>query len=318
MSIPFLIFGFVLLVIGGDFLVRASVALSLKLNFSKLVIGMTVVSFATSAPELLVSLNAALSGAPAIAINNVVGSNIANIGLVLGITAIIGSIGIDASFYRIHWPVMMLFSGMLYYFLWNDHQLSAIEGGVLFIALIAFVAYLIRGQKRTTDTTDDIEEVDDALAVVPGSKIGLWLFIGATALYFGSEWLVKGATEIALILGVSEAVIGVTMIAIGTSVPELAASVIAAVKKEKAISLGNLIGSNIFNIGSVLGVTSIIKTIPVTEPLILSRDIFWMLLFAVSILVLALLPKRNQINQIKGLVLVVLYGVFIFIAFRGS
>ena len=318
MSIPFLIFGFVLLVIGGDFLVRASVALSLKLNFSKLVIGMTVVSFATSAPELLVSLNAALSGAPAIAINNVVGSNIANIGLVLGITAIIGSIGIDASFYRIHWPVMMLFSGMLYYFLWNDHQLSAIEGGVLFIALIAFVAYLIRGQKRTADTTDAIEEVDDALAVVPGSKIGLWLFIGATALYFGSEWLVKGATEIALILGVSEAVIGVTMIAIGTSVPELAASVIAAVKKEKAISLGNLIGSNIFNIGSVLGVTSIIKTIPVTEPLILSRDIFWMLLFAVSILVLALLPKRNQINQIKGLVLVVLYGVFIFIAFRGT
>jgi cation:H+ antiporter len=318
MSIPFLIFGFVLLVIGGDFLVRASVALSLKLNFSKLVIGMTVVSFATSAPELLVSLNAALSGAPAIAINNVVGSNIANIGLVLGITAIIGSIGIDASFYRIHWPVMMLFSGMLYYFLWNDHQLSAIEGGVLFIALIAFVAYLIRGQKRTTDATEDIEEVDDALAVVPGSKIGIWLFIGATALYFGSEWLVKGATEIALILGVSEAVIGVTMIAIGTSVPELAASVIAAVKKEKAISLGNLIGSNIFNIGSVLGVTSIIKTIPVTEPLILSRDIFWMLLFAVSILVLALLPKRNQINQIKGLVLVVLYGVFIFIAFRGS
>ncbi|MDG1172004.1 MAG: calcium/sodium antiporter [Polaribacter sp.] len=317
MSIPFLIFGFVLLVIGGDFLVRASVALSLKLNFSKLVIGMTVVSFATSAPELLVSLNAALSGAPAIAINNVVGSNIANIGLVLGITAIIGSIGIDASFYRIHWPVMMLFSGMLYYFLWNDHQLSAIEGGVLFIALIAFVAYLIRGQKRTTDTADAIEEVDDALAVVPGSKIGLWLFIGATALYFGSEWLVKGATEIALILGVSEAVIGVTMIAIGTSVPELAASVIAAVKKEKAISLGNLIGSNIFNIGSVLGITSIIKTIPVTEPLILSRDIFWMLLFAVSILVLALLPKRNQINQIKGLVLVVLYGVFIFIAFRG-
>ena len=318
MSIPFLIFGFVLLVIGGDFLVRASVALSLKLNFSKLVIGMTVVSFATSAPELLVSLNAALSGAPAIAINNVVGSNIANIGLVLGITAIIGSIGIDASFYRIHWPVMMLFSGMLYYFLWNDAQLSAIEGAVLFIALIAFVAYLIHGQKRTTEATDAIEEVDDALAVVPGSKIGLWLFIGATALYFGSEWLVKGATEIALILGVSEAVIGVTMIAIGTSVPELAASVIAAVKKEKAISLGNLIGSNIFNIGSVLGVTSIIKTIPVTEPLILSRDIFWMLLFAVSILVLALLPKRNQINQIKGLVLVVLYGVFIFIAFRGS
>jgi len=162
-----------------------------------------------------------------------------------------------------------------------------------------------------------LEEVDDALVKVSGSKIGLWLLIGATALYFGSEWLLRGATEIALIVGVSEAVIGVTMIAIGTSIPELAASVMAAVKKEKAISLGNLIGSNIFNIGSVLGITSMIKTIPVTAPSILSRDIFWMLLFAVSIAVLALLPKRNQINQIKGFVLVVLYGVFIYIAFKG-
>ena len=312
MSIPFLIFGFVLLVIGGDFLVRASVALSLKLNFSKLVIGMTVVSFATSAPELLVSLNAALSGAPAIAINNVVGSNIANIGLVLGITAIIGSIGIDASFYRIHWPVMMLFSGMLYYFLWNDHQLSAIEGGVLFIALIAFVAYLIRGQKRTTDATEDIEEVDDALAVVPGSKIGIWLFIGATALYFGSEWLVKGATEIALILGVSEAVIGVTMIAIGTSVPELAASVIAAVKKEKAISLGNLIGSNVFNILAVLGLTSIITPITVKDQGLLTSDIYWMLGFSLLVFPLVFAPAKMKLSWKEGLILLVLYGGFIY------
>ena len=314
MSIAFLILGFVSLVIGGDFLVKSSVALSFKLSISKIVIGMTVVSFATSAPELLVSLNAALSGAPAIAINNVVGSNIANIGLVLGITAIIGSIAVDQSFYRVNWPVMMLFSGALYYFLWNDNQLVASEGIVLFIALIIFIIYLIRSQKKATE---NIEAVDDALSVVSNFKIGIWFLIGAVSLYFGSEWLVIGATEIATKLGVSEAVIGVTMIAIGTSVPELAASVIAAVKKEKAISLGNLIGSNIFNIGSVLGITSIIKTIPVTEPLILSRDIFWMLLFAVSILVLALLPKRNEINKIKGFVIVVLYGVFIFIAFKG-
>ena len=314
MSIAFLILGFVSLVIGGDFLVKSSVALSFKLSISKIVIGMTVVSFATSAPELLVSLNAALSGSPAIAINNVVGSNIANIGLVLGITAMIGSIAVDQSFYRVNWPVMMLFSGTLYYFLWNDNQLVASEGIVLFIALIIFIIYLIRSQKKATE---NIEAVDDALSVVSNFKIGIWFLIGAVSLYFGSEWLVIGATEIATKLGVSEAVIGVTMIAIGTSVPELAASVIAAVKKEKAISLGNLIGSNIFNIGSVLGITSIIKTIPVTEPLILSRDIFWMLLFAVSILVLALLPKRNEINKIKGFVIVVLYGVFIFIAFKG-
>ena len=314
MSIAFLILGFVSLVIGGDFLVKSSVDLSFKLSISKIVIGMTVVSFATSAPELLVSLNAALTGAPAIAINNVVGSNIANIGLVLGITAIIGSIAVDQSFYRVNWPVMMLFSGALYYFLWNDNQLVPSEGIVLFAVLIIFIVYLIRSQKKSTE---NLEVVDDALSVVSNFKIGIWFLIGAVSLYFGSEWLVRGATEIAVKLGVSEAVIGVTMIAIGTSVPELAASVIAAVKKEKAISLGNLIGSNIFNIGSVLGITSIIKTIPVTEPLILSRDIFWMLLFAVSILVLALLPKRNEINKIKGFVIVVLYGVFIFIAFKG-
>ena len=274
---------------------------------------MTVVSFATSAPELLVSLQAALKGSPAIAINNVVGSNIANIGLVLGITAIVGAIAIDKSFYRLTWPVMMLFSIALYYFLWNDNQLVALEGLILFLGLIVFIVYLIRTQK----STDDVEEVDDALAVVSNFKIGIWLLIGAAALYFGSEWLVKGATQIATSLGVSEAVIGVTMIAIGTSVPELAASVIAAAKKEKAISLGNLIGSNIFNIGSVLGLTSMIKTIPVTEPLILSRDIFWMLIFASLVLILGLLPKRHEIGKIKGFGLVLLYGIFILLVFRG-
>ncbi len=302
-----------LLVVGGEYLVRSSVALSFKLNISKIVIGMTVVSFATSAPELLVSLQAALKGSPAIAINNVVGSNIANIGLVLGITAIVGAIAIDKSFYRLTWPVMMVFSFALYYFLWNDSQLTPIEGAVLFVGLLLFIVYLIKGQK----STEEVEEVDDALSVVSNVKIFIWLLIGALALYFGSEWLVKGATEIAQKLGVSEAVIGVTMIAIGTSVPELAASVIAAAKQEKAISLGNLIGSNIFNIGSVLGLTSIIKTIPIEEPLILSRDIFWMLLFAAVILPLGLIPKKNTIDKFKGFALVVVYATFIFLVFKG-
>ena len=292
---------------------RSSVALSFKLNISKIIIGMTVVSFATSAPELLVSLQAALNGSPAIAINNVVGSNIANIGLVLGVTAIVGAIGIDKSFYKLTWPVMILFSVVLYYFLWNDSQLIPIEGAILFIALIIFVVYLIKSQ----NSTEELEDVDDALSAVSSFKILVWLLFGALALFFGSEWLVKGATQIATQLGVSEAVIGVTMIAIGTSVPELAASVIAAAKQEKAISLGNLIGSNIFNIGSVLGLTSIVKTIPIEEPLILSRDIFWMLLFAAVILPLGLIPKKNTIDKFKGFALVVVYAVFIFIVFKG-
>jgi cation:H+ antiporter len=312
MSIVWIILGFILLVVGGEFLVRSSVALSFKFSISKMVIGMTVVSFATSAPELFVSLNAALSGSPAIAINNVVGSNIANIGLVLGITAILGSITVDKSFYKLNWPAMMLFSIVLYYFLSNDNQLTANEGAILVISLIIFLIILIK-QAKKNKAKQVSEEVDDILATVSNFKIGIWLLIGAVALYFGSVWLVDGAKELATAIGVSEAVIGVTVIAIGTSVPELAASVIAAAKQEKALSLGNLIGSNIFNIGSVLGITSIIKTIPVTDPGILSRDIFWMLAFAAILIPLILLPKQLQISRYKGLILVAGYGTFIYL-----
>jgi len=314
MSLVWIILGLLLLVVGGEFLVRSSVALSFKLSISKMVIGMTVVSFATSAPELLVSLNAALTGSPAIAINNVIGSNIANIGLVLGITAIVSSIAVDASFYKLNWPVMMIFSMALYYFLYNDNQLTRIEGGVLFTSLIIFLIVLIKSAKK--DVVED--EVDDSLAVVSNFKITLWLLIGAIALYFGSVWLVDGAKELATALGVSDAVIAATVIAIGTSVPELAASVIAAVKKEKALSLGNLIGSNIFNIGSVLGLTSIIKTIPVTDTAILGRDIFWMLAFSAVLIPLIIIPKKLNISRYKGLLLVTAYGMFIFLAFRSQ
>lgn len=311
MSVLWLILGFIALVIGGEFLVRSSVALSFKLNISKLVIGMTVVSFATSVPELLVSLRAALEGSPAIAITNVVGSNIANIGLVLGITAVVGAIGVQKSFFKFDWPVLALFSLATYYFLSNDNQLTAIEGLLLFIALIVFLIFLIRRSKKDAK----IEAVDDGLAIVSYFKIIIWLTIGAAALYYGSGWLVDGAVDLAEQLGVSKAVIGATVIAIGTSVPELAASVIAAAKQEKAISLGNLIGSNIFNMGSVLGLTSIVKTIPVTDTSILTQDIFWMLAFTFIVLPLILLPKRFQISRVKGFLLVFAYGIFVFLKF---
>ncbi|TBN13121.1 calcium/sodium antiporter [Hyunsoonleella pacifica] len=306
MSVLWVVLGFVLLVIGGEYLVRSSVALSFKFNISKMVIGMTVVSFATSAPELLVSLQAAFTGSPAIAINNVVGSNIANIGLVLGVTTLVGPIIVDRSFYKLNWPVMMVFSIMLYYFLKNDNVLTAIEGACLFSGLILFIVVLIKHAKK--DSIPD--EVDDTLATVSNFKIIVWLLIGAVALYFGSEWLVDGSREIARSVGVSEAVIGVSLIAIGTSVPELAASIIAAAKQEKAISLGNLIGSNIFNIASVLGLTSLVKPIEVTDPRILTNDIFWMLGFAAVLIPLIFIPKQMQISRFKGFFLVLAYSVF--------
>lgn len=314
MSIVWVVLGFTLLVIGGEFLVRSSVALSFKFNISKMVIGMTVVSFATSAPELLVSLQAALLGSPAIAITNVVGSNIANIGLVLGITAMVGVIAVDKSFYRLNWPIMMVYSMVLYYFLKNDNKLSATEGFILFLGLIVFLIMLIRSAKKDMV----VEEVDETLAVISNFKIAIWLLIGAVALYFGSEWLVSGAKDIAISIGVSEAVIGVSLIAVGTSVPELAASVIAAAKQEKAISLGNLIGSNIFNIASVLGLTAIIKPIPVTESSILTSDIFWMLGFAFILFPLVFIGKKLEINRAKGFFLVFCYGVFMALLFTAG
>ena len=310
MDVVLMLLGFALLVVGGDFLVRASVALSLKLNISKMVIGLTVVSFATSLPELLVSLNAALNGSPSIAINNVVGSNIANIGLVLGITALIGTIYVDKTFYRFNWPVLMLFSMLFYYFLSNDNKLSTLEGAILFIGLIVFVISVLR---KSSDTEPD-DSIDE-LTVVSNFKIGVWLLIGGAALYFGSDWLVKGAIVIAKEIGVSEAVISVSIIAVGTSVPELAASVMAVVRNEKAISLGNLIGSNIFNIGSVLGLTAMIKPIIVEDPLIVSRDLIWMLVFAAILLPLAFILKRHELKKTEGFILVFIYGIFIYMVF---
>lgn len=310
MDVILMLVGFVLLVVGGDFLVRASVALSLKFNISKMVIGLTVVSFATSLPELLVSLNAALNGSPSIAINNVVGSNVANIGLVLGITALIGAIYVDITFYKFNWPVLMLFSLALYYFLSNDNQLTALEGAVLFVALILFVIIVLKTSKLT-EKDDSI----DVLSLVSTFKITVWLLIGGISLYFGSDWLVKGAVVIAKEIGVSEAVISVSIIAVGTSIPELAASVMAVVRNEKSISLGNLIGSNIFNIGSVLGLTAMVKPIVVDDPLIVSRDLIWMLIFAAILLPFSLILKRNEIRKTEGFALVFVYGVFIYTVF---
>lgn len=308
-----MLLGFLLLVIGGEYLVRASVGLSFKLNLSKMVIGLTVVSFATSFPELLVSLNAALQGAPAIAINNVIGSNIANIGLVLGITAICTTIEVDPSFYKFNWPALLIFSLLLYAFMQNDKQLTSFEGAVLFIALLLFIVLLIKRSRRTNLETDP--EMD-TLSEVSYFKIIIWLTVGGVALYYGADWLVDGAIVVAEQMGVSEAVISVSLVALGTSIPELSASIIAVIKKEKALSLGNLIGSNIFNIGSVLGLTAIVDSIPIEDTQILSRDVLWMLVFAAVILPLILLTKRHKLQFKKGFFLVLLYAVFMLLVFK--
>jgi cation:H+ antiporter len=316
MSILFIFLGLGLLVIGGDFLVRAAVGLSLKLKLSKMIIGLTVVSFVTSAPELLVSVQAAIDGFSDISLGNVIGSNIANIGLVLGVTAIITPLSIDKYFYKFNWPVMMLLSIGLYFILKSGNEISTLEGVALVAILIIYLVLLI-GRANKRPSSDASQMVDGQLAVVSNFKIIMWLLIGVIALYFGSRWLVEGAVALASSLGVSERVISITVIAVGTSVPELAASVIAALKKEKALSLGNLIGSNIFNIASVLGITAIIQPIAVKSQELFTNDMWWMLGFAGVLIPLAFLPSKFEIGRLKGLIILACYCIFISMAVLG-
>ncbi len=312
MNFIYLFLGLTALVIGGEYLVRASVSLSFKLNLSRMIIGLTVVSFATSAPELLVSLSAAFKGHSIIALGNVIGSNIANIGLVLGIAAIISPIMIDRDFYKLNWPVMFSLSIALTLLLLYQDGIFFSAGLALFSCLIIYLYLLItRFRPIIAKENDSVGGIDNALAKVSGFKVVLWFVIGATALYYGSEWLVGAAVAIAQDLGVSQQVIAVTIIAVGTSIPELATSVIAAIKKEKALSLGNLIGSNIFNIACVLGLTSMIHPLVTNASEFMPFDLYWMIGFALALLILIIVPRPHRIGRLEGLLLLAAYLVFI-------
>ena len=257
-----------------------------------------------------------MDGLSSISLGNVIGSNIANIGLVLGITAFIAPLAIDKDFYKLNWPVMMFLSVALYFLLKSGNVIDRVEGvGLLLVLAIYLWLLLSRARKKSVEAVIGEGEVDEKLATVSGVKIIIWLLLGGAALWGGSELLVSGAVSMATALGVSERVIAVTMIAVGTSVPELAASIIAALKKEKALSLGNLIGSNIFNIASVLGITALIRPIDVTDPQVLQSDIFWMLGFAAVLIPLAFIPKRFVIGRYKGLLILAAYAVFVSLAF---
>ena len=309
MNILLIIGGLIFLIIGGNWLLKSAVALSLKLSIPKIVIGMTVVSFATSAPELIVSLNAALNGSPDLALGNVIGSNIANLGLVLGITLLFGEIKVQKSFYNTNWPFMIMASLLLYLFLGLDNIIVRYEGIILFTLLILFLFYLLRFEK-----SNEIEELTDEKDSLPVFKIVLFLIIGGFSLWVGSELLVFGATSLAQEFGVSERVIAVTIVSFGTSIPELATSIIAALNKEKAISLGNLLGSNIFNILAVLGITSIITPVELFDQGLLTNDIFWMLGISFLLLPLVMLSKRNQLSRRDGVILLIIYCAFIYTA----
>lgn len=321
MNYLLLLGGFALLIAAGEVLVRGAAGMALKAKIPPLVVGLTVVSLGTSSPELFASLQAALQGDSEIAVGNVLGSNIANLGLVLGITALIFPIAVDEDLVRRDWPVMMIASA-LFFGLGFDGTLGWVDGMVFIALLIAFTAYLIvqsrRRRKADVITSNDpglpreeSDEVDDYGTY--GSKPYVLLFglvaLGCVGLYYGSEWFVEGAKQIAYDFGISKHVVGVTVVAFGTSVPELAASSVAAFRKQTDISIGNLIGSNIFNIFCVLGVTASAKSLNVGVNVI-RFDMLWMI--GIAAIMLPLMVTGRRITRGKGAILLAIYVAYIY------
>lgn len=301
-----LILGLAVLIFGGDLLVKGASGIALKLNMDPMVVGLTVVSLGTSAPELIVSIKSALNGNPDIAMGNVVGSNIANLGLVLAITVIVFPIAVNRKVLRIDWPVMVFFAALAFIF-GLDNLITRFEGGVLLVTLVVYIYKLLQRGKSHLDNGDI--EIDTDTGKESMMKLILLLLGGMVALYLGSEWFLGGAMDIGRSFNLSESVIGVTIVAFGTSTPELAASAIAAYRKETDIALGNLLGSNIFNIGAVLGTTSIISPL-VIDAKIMNIDILWML--GIAGILFPLMVFKKKLSLLSGIILFSLYCIFIF------
>jgi len=301
--------GLLLLFVSGKFLVDSSVAVSRRLKIPRMIIGLTVVAFGTSAPELLVSLQAAFSGYPEIAMGNVVGSNISNILLVLAITALIYPIPVPASSVKRDWPVLMLVSLVLFVISFNG-SITRLEGGIL-VTLLA--GYILMSVLRSRGMGKQEQLVEEG-PVMKWWVAGVILLGSCVGLAFGADLLVDNVALIAEEMGISKRVVSITMVAVGTSIPEVATSVIAALKKETDISVGNIIGSNIMNILSVLGFTSLVSPITVSQEIV-GFDIPWMLGVTVLMLLLMLPAARSRITRWEGSFMIIIYLLYIYFLF---
>jgi cation:H+ antiporter len=310
-SIILFVVGLIMLFLGGEGLVRGASRLARVLGISPIVIGLTVVAFGTSAPEFVVGLIAALKGASDVVLGNIIGSNISNIGLILGIGAIISPLIIQIRIIKVEVPIMIALSLILYGLAAWSLNLGLLQGVFLFGALIAFTIYSYFGSKK------EPKQVEEEFEEFVGSSNSVWkqvvfIVLGLAALIIGARFVVDSAIFIARVAGISELVISITAVAIGTSLPELSTTIIAAIRKEHDIIVGNIIGSNIFNIG-ILGVISIIH--PVTVDSALLRFEFPVMIFF-SILVLPLMITGKKVGRVEGILLLVLYAAFIFMVFR--
>lgn len=304
MEYIYIVAGLIGLFFGGEALVRGSVGIAKRLGMSSLLIGLTVVGFGTSTPELLVSVQAALDDVPAIAIGNIVGSNIANILLIGGLTCLVWPIRVSGATLKRDAGVMIA-AAMVLVPIFMTGQIGRLTG---FLLLAGLIGYLVWAYLQPGDAAED--DVDGAVPKsIPVSV--LWVVGGLVVLIFGARFLVTGATNIARDFGLSEAFIGLTIVAVGTSLPELATSIIAAFRKQSEIAIGNIVGSNIFNVLGILGVTALIAPIPV-EARFLTFDLPVMI--AASVLFAVLLLTRPIVGRVLGVGLLILYVVYVYFA----
>ncbi len=308
--------GLILLLVSGDILVRGAVSLAQCIGVSPLVIGLTVVAFGTSAPELVVCVNAALSGAPEMAIGNVVGSNIANILLVLGLPAAIFPIACGTGEIRRDTVLMLLATGAFIVAAWFG-SFQSWQGTIMVALLLAFLFWSYLSTRSSNDhTAEDLVDEIEGIAARPHDTWLSLVFIGGghVGLLGGSHLLVEGALEVAIAAGISEAVIGLTLLAIGTSLPELATSLVATIRRHGDVTIGNVVGSNLFNLLGIMGVTAIVRPVPV-PPEFLRFDLWIML--AAALLLVGFVADGRRINRITGAFLAISYGAYIWFQFTG-
>jgi len=308
-SLLFLILGFILLYYGGEFLVKGSVNLANKFNISKLVAGMTIVSFATSSPELFVSIEAIVNKSSDIVFGNIIGSNIANIALVLGCTALFFNINVSDKTLKIDFPFLFFATFSVGYILYFLGKITFFTGLILLMILTAYLFYIISSSRNEKNSIVDQEEKDDKSTYL---YCFTYLILGIVLLKYGADFLVSSAIDIATLLNIEERIIAVTVVAIGTSVPELATSIVAALKKEVDLAVGNIVGSNIFNLLAVLGITALYKEIEIMNNDILSIDYLFMFIITLIFGVMLYFFEKGKVNKLKGGVLLFIYFSFIY------
>lgn len=307
-----LIGGGILLLAGGEVLVRGSVAVASRLGVSKMLIGLTLVGFGTSTPELVASLNAALAGSPGIAIGNVVGSNIANVLLILGVAALILPLKANPeAFRRDRW--VLLFTAALLLAFSLAGTIGRLAGGLFVLLLAGYTAFSYLSDRRKGDAAAQLHEseAEQALPPHPNITVGLVQAIGGiAAVIFGADLLVDGAISVARAAGISEALIGLTLVAVGTSLPELITSIMASIRRHGDVAFGNIVGSNIFNILGIAGVTALVR--PIAVPVEIIRFDIWVML-AVTLLLIFFAVSRWRIERWEAVIFLMLYLVYLFI-----